>query len=127
MHPLQPRLGRLLVFACVVELATGLALLAAPALVVSVLLGSAPTDAGLPLARCFGIALIALAIACWPTRRGAAKAPSTWNAMLTYNVLIALFLTYLGAVDGLRGLLLWPAVVLHGAVALMLVRLRASD
>ena len=34
--------------------------------------------------------------------------------------LIALFLAYLGAVEHVRGLLLWPAVAPHAIVALML-------
>jgi hypothetical protein len=42
-------------------------------------------------------------------------------AMLTYNALIALYLIYLGTVGHLGGLLLWPGVVLHAVVALLLV------
>ena len=41
--------------------------------------------------------------------------------MLTYNALIALYLAYVGTVAHLGGLLLWPAVALHGVVALLLV------
>jgi hypothetical protein len=42
--------------------------------------------------------------------------------MLTYNFLIALFLAYLGAVERVGGILLWPAAGLHAVVALMLAR-----
>jgi hypothetical protein len=41
--------------------------------------------------------------------------------MLTYNVLIALYLAYLGTVGHLGGVLWWPAVALHTVVALLLV------
>ena len=41
--------------------------------------------------------------------------------MLVYNVLIALFLVYLFTVGHLGGVLLWPAVVLHAVVALLLI------
>ena len=40
---------------------------------------------------------------------------------LTYNVLIALYLAYLGTVAHFRALLLWPGVGLHAVVALLLV------
>jgi hypothetical protein len=37
------------------------------------------------------------------------------------NALIALYLAYLGMVGHFWGVLLWPAVALHTAVALLLV------
>ena len=43
------------------------------------------------------------------------------SCTLVYNVLIALFLVYLFKVGHLGGVLLWPAVVLHAVVALLLV------
>jgi len=42
--------------------------------------------------------------------------------MLIYNALTAAYLAYLGAVGHLGGLLLWPAAVLHAAVAGIMVR-----
>ena len=41
--------------------------------------------------------------------------------MLTYNVLISLYLAYLGTAGHQGGLLLWPAVALHAGVAFLLV------
>jgi hypothetical protein len=41
--------------------------------------------------------------------------------MLVYNVLIALLLAYLSNAGHTGGVLLWPAVVLHAAVALLLI------
>ena len=41
--------------------------------------------------------------------------------MLVYNVLIALFLVYLFAIEHLGGVLLWPGVVLHAVVASLLI------
>ena len=55
-----------LTFAAVAEAATGLALLIAPSLVVQLLLGEQLTGVAIPVARVAGIALIGLAIACWP-------------------------------------------------------------
>jgi hypothetical protein len=44
-----------------------------------------------------------------------------FRAMLAYNALIALYLGYLGFVANVGGVLLWPAVALHAAVALLLI------
>jgi hypothetical protein len=41
--------------------------------------------------------------------------------MLAYNALIPLYLAYCGVMKHFWGLLLWPAVGLHAAVALWLL------
>lgn len=112
---------KLLAFAAAVEAGTGLALLAMPMLVIRLLLGVAGTGEGLVLARFLGIALFALGVACWPVAGRAAA----WRAMLLYNALVALYLAFIGAVGPMSGVLLWPAVALHGVVALLLLRGRA--
>jgi hypothetical protein len=65
--------------------------------------------------------LLALGLACWPGPQHVASGWAAFRGMLTYNVLVALYLTHLGAVGHLAGLLLWPAVALHAAVALSLI------
>jgi len=114
-------LTKILAFAAVTEAVTGLALLVDPALVVQLLLGMEAAGVGALVGRCFGIALIALALACWPGRQPATSGSPAARAMLTYNLLVALYLAYLGALHA-GGLLLWPAVALHAAVALLLIR-----
>jgi Ca2+/Na+ antiporter len=114
-------LRKILTFAAVVEVGTGLALTVDPAIVVRFLLGAELTDLGTVLGRCFGIALLALGLACWPGRLPGEGGSPAFRAMLTYNVLIALYLGYLATVRHLGGLLLWPAVALHAVVALLLV------
>jgi hypothetical protein len=47
--------------------------------------------------------------------------------MLAYNMLIALFLAYLSIVEHIGGVLLWPAVALHVAVAASLVWTSRKD
>jgi hypothetical protein len=108
---------KLLTVAAVVELATGLALLFTPGLVSSLLLGIAGTEVIALFARFFGLALIALGIACWPRP---ANASAVW-AMLIYNGTIALYLAYVGVFVG-SGLLLWPAVGFHAAMTALLLR-----
>ena len=103
-----------LVLAAVGEAATGLALLIAPALVAQLLLGEGLAGVAIPVARVAGIALAALAIACWP-------GPPLLG-MLTYSTAVALYLAYLGFAGGLAGVLLWPAVVLHVVLSILLGR-----
>jgi hypothetical protein len=103
-----------LTFAAVAETATGLALLIAPALVGQLLLDDRFTGGAIPVARVAGIALIALGIACWP---GPALV-----GMLSYSALVTLYLGYLGFVDSLAGVLLWPAVTLHLILTALLAR-----
>jgi len=102
-----------LTFAAVAEVATGLALLIAPSLVVHLLLGEQLTGLAMPVARVAGIALIALGIACWPG--------PPLVGMLTYSALVTLYLAYLGFA-GLSGILLWPAVVLRAILTALLSR-----
>ena len=103
-----------LIFAAVGEIATGLALLIVPSLVGRLLLGEELTGIAIPVARVAGIALIGLGVACWPgpPRIG----------MLTYSAVAALYLIYVGLAGGAAGLLLWPAVVVHVILAVLLVR-----
>jgi Ca2+/Na+ antiporter len=114
-------LSRILAFAAIVEIGTGLVLMIDPALVVALLLGAEVSGVGTLLGRCFGIALLALGAACWPSRQRAESGSPAFRAMLIYNTLIALYLVYLFTIRHLGGLLLWPGVALHAAVALLLV------
>jgi Ca2+/Na+ antiporter len=112
---------RILAFAAIVEVGTGLALMVDPAIVVSLLVGAELSGVAAVLGRCFGITLVALGLACWPGPRRAEGDSPAFRAMLTYNSLIALYLAYLGTLGHLRGFLLWPAVALHVVVALLLI------
>jgi hypothetical protein len=102
-----------LMFAAVGEAATGLALLIAPSLVVHLLLGQDLAGVGVPVARVAGIGLVGLGISLWP-------GPPLLG-MLIYSAAVTLYLAYLG-LGGLSGLLLWPAVVLHAMLSVILVR-----
>jgi hypothetical protein len=95
-------------------------LLIDPVRVVSLLLGADISGIAIVLSRCFGVSLLALGLACWPGRRGAEVNTAAVQAMVTYNVLIALALAYVG-VFARAGLLLWPVVLLHVLVALALI------
>ena len=111
---------KVVAFSAAVELATGAALIAIPGLAGQLLLGAQLPPRAIVLARCFGVALLALSLAVWPGN-DAGGGRSAVRALLLYNALIALHLTWLGLRWHMGGMLLWPAVVLHFAVALLLV------
>ena len=109
---------RLLAVAAVAEGVTGLILLIYPPIVVKLLFGAEITGAGVVMSRIAGIGLIGLGVACWPCE----KASCALCGMLTYSSLATLYLFYLGLGGGFIGILLWPAVVLHAALTLLLAR-----
>jgi hypothetical protein len=106
---------KLLAIASLAEAATGLALLLVPSLVGQLLFGAELTGASTPVGRVLGIALIALAVACWPGL-------TALCGMLTYSALATAFLAYVGIRGHWVGPLLWPAVGLHAVIALLLGR-----
>jgi hypothetical protein len=118
---------KLLAFAVFVEIGTGVLLLVDPALVVALLIGGDLSGAGVVAARCFGIALIALGLACWPGRQPAGDVAAAVRGMLLYNAAIALYLAYLGVAAHVGGPLLWPAAVLHAVVTVLLLMARQRE
>jgi hypothetical protein len=102
-------------FAVIGEVLTGLALLILPSLVGWLLLGVELTGAAIPCARVAGIALIGLGVACVPGR--------AVLGMLTYSALVMLYLCYVGIAGIFAGILLWPVVVLHSLLTVLLARL----
>jgi len=110
----------LLIFTAVVESLTGLIFLILPSLLVSILLGlSVDSPVDLLLGRVAGAALLALGVTCWlahnDEKSGAAKGLTT--AMLLYNIVVTTLLIYAGLGAHLAGAGLWPAVLIHIAMA----------
>jgi hypothetical protein len=104
---------KLLNLAALAEAATGVALLVVPMFVGRLLLGAELIGIGITVARVTGIALIGLAIACWP------GTPLT--GMLTFSVLTTLYFVYVG-ISGRGGILLWPAATAHAVLSALLAR-----
>ena len=88
-----------------------------PPIVIRLLFGSDIAGAGFSACRIAGISLIALAVACWP--KGIMLRPVF--GILTYNLLVTLYLAYVAA-NGVAGILLWPATALHAGLSALLVR-----
>ena len=109
--------NRLLTVIAAGEALTGLVLLGYPP-IVRLLFGTEPTGVSIPVARVLGIALIGLGTACWPC----ASAFRAVCGMLTYSALAMAYLLYLGIRGEWAGPLLWPAVVLHAILTILLAR-----
>jgi len=110
----------LLTVAAVAEAATGAALLAVPSLVGRLLLGTELSGVAIPVARVLGIALIGLGVACLPGR-------TALCGMLTYNALGTVCFTWLAIGGKWVGSLLWPAVVVHLVMTILLGRASLQD
>jgi hypothetical protein len=106
---------KVLTIAAVAEAATGAALIVVPSLVGRLLLGAELAGVAIPVARVLGVGLLALGVACLPSS-------TALCGMLTYSVLATPYLLYLGIRGEWVGPLLWPAVVLHAVIAILLGR-----
>ena len=111
---------RLFIVTAAIEAGAGLALAISPVAPVSILLGaSLDSPAGLVTARLAGGALLSLALACWLARDdGRSRAAAGLiAAMLLYNLAAVAVLAYAGLGLRLFSVVLWPAVLLHVAMA----------
>ena len=114
---------RLLTLTAILEGATGLALIAVPAIIVQLLLGAEISGASIPLGRVAGTALLALSVACWLGQHDVQSyaARGLVSAMLLYNLGTAVILGAAGALSKTTGIALWPAVIIHAVMAVWCV------
>ena len=108
----------LLVVKSVVELLAGLALVAAPSMVVSLVIGPLTEPVGVVFVRIAGVALIALGIACWLARNESQNRTTIgliW-ALLFYDVSFVLILLSAHLRIALDGIGLWLVVALHSGL-----------
>ena len=109
----------LLVVTALLEGVTGLALLARPSRLTTLLLGSSlDAPAALTLARVAGVALVALALTCWLARHDGQRraAGGLVAALALYNAGVAIVLAYASIGLALFGLGLWPTVLFHAGM-----------
>jgi hypothetical protein len=102
------------------EAATGLGLLAAPSVVVELLLGAASgASAGITVSRVAGVALLTLGVACWLARAEATSRAGKGLAiaMLVYNVGVVAVLVLAWASPTPVGIAFWPVVLAHAGLA----------
>ena len=109
-----------LVVTALVEALAGLGLLLLPSLCFMLLLGvSSAAPEAIFIGRLTGTALLAIGVTCWAARRSEPN-PAQLGLLigvLIYDVGAAVLLAYAGLLLSLVGDLLWPAVVLHTALA----------
>ena len=111
-------MNRLLKLTAIIEAATGLGLIAVPAIVVRLLLDAEMSGATIPLGRVAGVALLALGVACWLARDDTQTraARGLVSAMVLYNLGAVIILGSAGLGSQPVGIALWPAVILHAAM-----------
>jgi hypothetical protein len=112
----------LLVAIAIGEGGTGALLLALPLIPARLLLGieEVSTETGL-VARILGAALLGIAVGCWLGRKDSPAQRGLIAGALVYGVAAALLLAYAALALQLAGIALWPAVTLHGALAVCCV------
>jgi len=113
---------KLLVFAAMSEGLLGLILLVFPPIVVRLLFAVEIAGPAVWMSRFVGIALIGLAVACWPD----GDPVRAFYGMGIYSTLAMLYLVYVG-LNGGAGILLWPAVAGHAGLSALLVRARWNE
>ncbi len=104
----------------IIEILAGLAFLAAPSLVVGLLLGEEIGAIGVAVARVLGIGLLSLGVAGWESPgRAINLAPRA--GLCIYNVGAAIVFVIVGVSGGMNGILLWPAAILHAVIGAMML------
>jgi hypothetical protein len=106
----------LIILESMVEGLTGIFLIIFPAVLTAILFGSpVDTPASMTVARVGGVALLALAVACWLSRND--KTGTAVNglvkALMLYNTAIAVLFLYIGFRLGLSGMVFWSVTIFH--------------
>ena len=104
----------------IIEIMAGLAFLAAPSLVVDLLLGEEIGAVGVTVARVLGIGLLSLGVACWETP-GQTMRLAPRVGLCLYNVGATIVFVIVGTSGGMNGILLWPAAILHAVIGAMML------
>ena len=115
-------MNQLLRLAAVIEGITGLVLMADAPLFLKLLLGDGTDERAAAIGRLAGIALMALALACWPASGAADSAAAPVRAMFIYNLAVTVYLGLLRFSGQATGRLLWLAVVVHAVFTILFVR-----
>jgi hypothetical protein len=106
------------------EAGMGLALLVVPSVPLALLLGvTAVAPEADCLARVTGAALLAIGVASWLARSDT-QGPAQRGVLLgvlIYDVAAAVTFAYAGLILKMAGIALWPAVVIHAALAVWCV------
>jgi hypothetical protein len=103
-------------------IASGLFVVVSRSLFSHLVWGAELSAVGQVLGHLGGIVLLALGISCRPARTLPNVSAPAVRAMLAYNLLAAGYLAYIGVASNLVGVLLWPAVVIHAILGVLVIR-----
>ena len=81
--------------------------------------GTTTEGSGVHFAQLAGIALIALGIACLPSNHAATRRVAV-RILLIYNIAATILFAWIGVATTLRGVVLWPVVIMHAVLAIVL-------
>jgi len=103
------------------EIGAGVALLVAPAMVITLVFGPSEMQPAAAMGRLAGAALLALGAACWWARHDGDSLASRalMSALLIYNAAVV-GLVFSGSFGSISPLL-WALIVVHGSMALWCV------
>ena len=89
--------------------------------------GTTTEGSGVHFAQLAGIALISLGIACLPSNHAGTRRVAV-RTLLIYNIAATIFFAWIALATTLRGVVLWPVVILHTVLAIVLaLSLRKED
>ena len=98
------------------EIIVGALFITVPDVLCLLLFGAKPEAIGMPLGRFAGIALVALGIACLPSRDAGSRRNVVMD-LFAFNAGVAILFAWVGVATALHGFLLWPVVILHTIIA----------
>jgi heme A synthase len=102
------------------EIVVGAIFLTVPDVPCRLLFAAKPEGVGVVLARFAGVGLFALGIACLPSTATGSHRSAVFG-LLVFNAGVATLFAWVGIATTLRGVLLWPVVVLHAVIAAALL------
>lgn len=86
---------------------------------VQFIFGATLEGIGIQLLRFAGIALIGLGISCLPSKLGGTNR-SAVRGLIIFNMGATIFFAWVALTTTLRGVVLWPVVILHAVIAIAL-------
>jgi hypothetical protein len=101
------------------EIVVGAIFVTVPDIPCLLVFGAKPESVGRPLAHWIGVALIALGIACLPSK-AAESQRSAVLGLLVFNIGATILFLWVG-VTTVHGFALWPVVILHAVIAVALL------
>ena len=102
------------------EIVVGVIFITVPDVPCVLLFGAKPEGIGVPLAHWVGVGLLALGIACLPSKATGSHRGAVLG-LFVFNAGVAILLAWVGVVTAVHGFLLWPGAILHAAIAVALL------